>query len=216
MLINRRKFLKLTGLGLGGALALPKTVGASKSADHTGRHIAMLYDATKCIGCNACSNGCREWNKTTPEPSPNGLYDAPQDLSGDTWTLIKAYQGEGEYSFVKQQCMHCVEPACVSACPVQALHKAETGAVVYSQERCIGCRYCMMACPFHIPRFEWDEILPRIVKCTLCNDRLEEGQGPRCAEVCPTGALIWGHWEELLAEAEERRYLCVLSLARPL
>lgn len=204
MPINRRKFLKLTGLGLGGALALPKTARASRAADHTGRHIAMLYDATKCIGCNACSNGCREWNKTAPEPDPSGLYDAPQDLSGDTWTLIKVYEGEGEYSFVKHQCMHCVEPACVSACPVQALHKTETGAVVYSQERCIGCRYCMMACPFHIPRFEWDEVLPRIVKCTLCNDRLEEGQGPRCAEVCPTGALIWGHWEELLAEAEER------------
>jgi formate dehydrogenase beta subunit len=204
MSMNRREFLKLTGLGLGGALALPQTARASSAARHTGRHIAMLYDATKCIGCNACSNGCRDWNRTTPEPDPSGLYDAPQDLSGDTWTIIKLYQGEGEYSFVKHQCMHCAEPACVSACPVQALQKTETGAVTYDPKRCIGCRYCMVACPFHVPRFEWDEVLPRIAKCTLCNDRLVDGKGPRCAEYCPTGALIWGQWDELLAEAEER------------
>jgi formate dehydrogenase beta subunit len=203
--MNRRKFLKLTGLGLGGALAMPQTVGASDAKRHTGRHIAMLYDTTKCIGCHACSNACRDWNNTTPEPSPDGLYDAPEDLSGDTWTIIKAYQGEGgEYSFVKHQCMHCVDPACTSACPVQALEKNDNGAVVYDAGRCIGCRYCMVACPFHIPQFEWGEPFPRITKCTLCFDRLAVGDGPRCAEYCPTGALIWGPWEELLAEAEQR------------
>ena len=205
MSMNRRKFLKLTGLGLGGALAMPQTVGASGTKRHTGRHISMLYDTTKCIGCNACSNACRDWNHTGPEPSPDGLYDAPQDLSGDTWTIIKVYQGEeGEYSFVKQQCMHCVDPACTSACPVQALEKNDNGAVVYDAARCIGCRYCMVACPFHIPQFEWGETFPRITKCTLCADRLAVGDGPRCAEYCPTGALIWGHWDEMLAEAERR------------
>jgi formate dehydrogenase iron-sulfur subunit len=205
MSMNRRKFLKLTGVGLGGALAMPQTVGASGAKRHTGRHISMLYDTTKCIGCNACSNGCRDWNHTGPEPGPNGLYDAPQDLSADTWTIIKVYQGEeGEYSFVKHQCMHCVDPACTSACPVQALEKNDNGAVVYDAARCIGCRYCMVACPFHIPQFEWDEPFPRIAKCTLCFDRLAVGDGPRCAEYCPTGALIWGRWDEMLAEAEQR------------
>jgi formate dehydrogenase iron-sulfur subunit len=204
MSINRRKFLKLTGLGLGGALVLPQTAGASGASRDTGRHFAMLYDATKCIGCNACSNGCRDWNKTTPEPDPSGLHDAPRDLSGDTWTIIQAYKGEGEYSFVKYQCMHCAEPACVSACPVQALQKTVTGAVTYDASRCIGCRYCMVACPFHVPRFQWNKTFPRIAKCTFCVDRLKVGDGPRCAEYCPTGALIWGLWDEMLAEAEKR------------
>jgi formate dehydrogenase iron-sulfur subunit len=164
----------------------------------------MLYDTTLCIGCHSCSNGCRAWNNTTPEPDSSGLYDAPDDLSADTWTIIKAYKGTEEYSFVKHQCMHCIDPACVNVCPVQALQKTDTGAVTYDASRCIGCRYCMMACPWHIPRTEWDETFPHIEKCTFCADRLVVGQGPNCAEVCPTGALIWGRRDEMLAEAEER------------
>jgi formate dehydrogenase beta subunit len=202
--MNRRDFLKLTGVGVGGALVVPESVLASSGGGDAGHHVAMLYDTTKCIGCNACSNACRSWNQTTVEKDPSGLYDAPRELSGDTWTIIQLYQGEGEHAFVKHQCMHCIHPACASACPVQALHKTEKGPVIYDPSRCIGCRYCMVACPFNIPRFEWDEVLPRIVKCTFCNDRLEEGLGPNCAEACPTGALIWGRRDELLAEAEAR------------
>jgi formate dehydrogenase beta subunit len=204
MPVNRRDFLKLAGLGLGGTLLAPGQVFASGGAGDAVNHFAMLYDATKCIGCNACSNGCRAWNNTTPEPDPSGLYDAPRELSADTWTLIQAYQGDSEYSFVKHQCMHCIDPACVSACPVHALTKTDTGPVVYDADRCIGCRYCMLACPFHVPRFEWDEVIPVIAKCTFCADRLEVGDGPNCAEFCPTGALIWGRRGEMLAEAEGR------------
>jgi formate dehydrogenase iron-sulfur subunit len=126
------------------------------------------------------------------------------DLSGDTWTLIQLYEGEGERSFVKHQCMHCIEPACVSVCIVGALRKTEEGPVVYDAHKCIGCRYCMAACPFEIPRYEWDEQLPLIQKCTFCDDRLADGLGPACAEACPTGALIWGRRGEMLIEAEAR------------
>jgi formate dehydrogenase beta subunit len=202
-MINRRQFLKVTGLGVGGALLGAESALASGGGDPA-HHYGMLYDATRCIGCNACTNACRDWNNTTPEVDDNGLFDAPRELSADTWTLIQLYQGEGETSFVKRQCMHCVDPACASACPASALQKLENGAVVYDRTRCIGCRYCMVACPFQVPRFEWDEVIPIISKCNLCSGRLELGRGPSCAEACPAGALVWGKRDELLAEAESR------------
>ena len=204
MSMNRREFLQLSGLGTVCALGLPLNPPSSEGEHDFGQDIAMLYDSTKCVGCNACTIACRDWNNTTIEKDPTGKYDAPQDLSGKTWTLIKLYEDEAEFSFVKRQCMHCLLPSCVSACPVQALQKTETGAVVYDAKRCIGCRYCMVACPFGVPRYEWDKVIPRVAKCTLCSDRLVSGDGPSCAEACPSGALIWGTRAELVAEAEAR------------
>jgi formate dehydrogenase iron-sulfur subunit len=112
--------------------------------------------------------------------------------------------GQQHKVFVKRQCMHCVHPACVSACPVGALQKTDSGAVTYDCTRCIGCRYCMVACPFGVPKFEWDQALPKIQKCTLCADRQEIGLAPACAAACPTGALLFGDRDELIAEAEAR------------
>jgi formate dehydrogenase beta subunit len=204
--ITRRDFLKAAGLAMGCLLAAPKTVHAlsSEPADPN-NYVGMLYDATVCIGCNACTTACRRWNHTSPETDARQLYDAPRELSADTWTLIQLYQDNEEYSFVKRQCMHCVDPACVSGCPVQALQKSETGAVTYDPDRCIGCRYCMYTCPFHVPRFQWEERIPVIAKCTLCNDRITQGiGGPSCAEHCPTGALITGKRGDLIAEADKR------------
>jgi formate dehydrogenase iron-sulfur subunit len=206
MSISRRDFLKVAGLTAGCALAAPQTALASGGTDSSD-HLAMLYDATICVGCNACTNACRQWNETTPEIDNRGTYDAPRELSADTYTLIQLYQGEDEYSFVKRQCMHCVDPACVSGCPVQALQKTKDGPVVYDPDRCIGCRYCMYACPFHVPRFEWDTArFPVIAKCHFCYEsRIQKGiGGPACADRCPTGALISGKRGELLAEAHQR------------
>ena len=207
--LSRRDFLKAAGLAVGCALASTvkpvQALSASAEADPN-EYVGMLYDATICIGCNACTNACRSWNKTTPETDARLLYDAPTSLSADTWTLIQLYKkNEAEYSFVKRQCMHCVDPACVSGCPVHALTKTDKGPVTYDPSRCIGCRYCMYTCPFHVPRFQWEERIPVIAKCTLCNDRLTQGiGGPNCAEHCPTGALTWGKRGDLLAEAEGR------------
>ncbi|NOY99752.1 MAG: hydrogenase 2 operon protein HybA [Chloroflexi bacterium] len=199
--ISRRDFLKVAGLALGSAFIPDVALAAGEDSSN---QIGMLYDATKCVGCNACTNACRQWNHTEVEKDPSGLYDAPTDLSADTWTLIKLYEGEEEHSFVKRQCMHCLDPACVSGCPVHALQKTSEGPVTYDPDRCIGCRYCMYTCPFHVPRFSWDDVVPVIAKCTLCNDRLADGNGPACAERCPTGALVWGRRDDLLAEAESR------------
>ena len=205
MTMDRRSFLKLSGAGLGAAfLGTRQAVPVRAASKLNG--MAILYDTTKCIGCRACQNACKEWNGNPPEPGPGGLYDAPAGLSADTWTLIQLAKPEGsdEWAFLKRQCMHCLHPACVSACPVSALHQTEQGAVVYDSARCIGCRYCMVACPFGVPKFEWEKSLPYIRKCTFCIDRLEDGLEPACAAACPVGALVFGKRESLIAEAENR------------
>jgi len=206
MSLSRKEFLKLVSIGLGGALS-PGVLGAVAAENETdaGDDVAMLYDTTLCIGCRACQTACRDWNQTSVQKDPSRLYDAPQELAADTWTLIQLYQDEEEQSFVKHQCMHCLHPSCASACPVHALEKRANGPVLYDPDRCIGCRYCMLACPFGVPRFEWDEVIPVIAKCTFCDDRLEAGNGPNCAEACPTGALVWGTRSDLLKEATDRQ-----------
>ncbi|MBI5942970.1 MAG: hydrogenase 2 operon protein HybA [Chloroflexi bacterium] len=202
MTLSRRDFFKAAGLAIGGAFIATESAQAKPDPNE---YAAMLYDATMCVGCNACTNACREWNKTADEPDARLLYDAPSELSADTWTLIQLYQTEAESSFVKRQCMHCVDPACVSGCPVQALQKTAEGPVTYDQDRCIGCRYCMYACPFHVPRFAWDTAqFPVIAKCTLCADRVQDGLPTACAERCPTSALIFGKRGDLIADAEKR------------
>jgi Fe-S-cluster-containing dehydrogenase component len=163
----------------------------------------MLYDATKCIGCKACVVACREANGM-PTESSTGLWDDPVDLSGSTRNVIKAYAEGDSTSFMKAQCMHCTDPACVSACMLGALHKAEFGIVAYNKDRCIGCRYCQVACPFNVPKFQWNTATPLIVKCELCRHRLAEGKEPGCTTVCPTKAVIFGKRSDLLAEAKRR------------
>jgi formate dehydrogenase iron-sulfur subunit len=192
---------------MSGILLSNKDALASEGVDLE-NGVAMLYDTTLCIGCKACQNACKDWNGNPAELDPSGLYDAPQELSADTWTIIQLYEGDGEYSFSRKGCMHCVDPACVSACPVHALEKTTEGPVVYDPKRCIGCRYCMVACPFDVPRFEWNEVIPVVDKCTFCTtegrNRLEQGLGPACADACPAGALIWGTRSDLLEEAHAR------------
>ena len=150
---------------------------------------ACLVDTTLCIGCRACQVACKEWFEMPAEQTSflgtGGGYENPPALSGKTLTRITFHEildadGALERSvFVKRQCMHCVEPACVSACPVAALEKVKVngkaeGPVIYHPDKCIGCRYCMMACPFDIPKLEWDKLLPHIKKCSFCFNRIGE------------------------------------------
>ncbi len=201
-LLTRRDVLKLAGVGAGGLVLRP--VSALASGEVVAENAAaVLYDATKCVGCRACEAACKEWNKLPPDSEP------PSDLTAHTWTLIKQYQGGADKehpveTFRKYQCMHCEYPACVSVCPVTALHKLGDGPVVYDPSKCIGCRYCMIACPFHVPRVDWDRALPEINKCTFCADRQAQGLEPACVSACPTGALAFGKREDLIAEAEAR------------
>jgi len=210
MELDRRKFLQVCGITAGAMLLPCGIANASPSSEtrSTGSK-GMLVDLTHCIGCGWCQEACSQWNDlkggqgTDQESEKSGTC-----LSAETWTLPELHEierdGQLHRVFVKRQCMHCQDPACVSACPVGALQKLENGAVVYDCSRCIGCRYCMVACPFGVPKFEWAEALPRIRKCTFCVDRQEMGMEPACAAACPTGALAFGDRDALVAEAESR------------
>jgi formate dehydrogenase iron-sulfur subunit len=156
----------------------------------------LLFDVTRCVGCGACYQACKERNRL-PQTTADFLQDP---LSDRTFTVVNNRQNR----FVRRMCMHCEVPTCVSVCPVGALEKTLPGPVIYHEDRCIGCRYCMLACPFSIPRYEWSKVLPRVRKCDLCADRLSNGQPTACAEVCPTGATLFGEREQLVQVARER------------
>jgi formate dehydrogenase iron-sulfur subunit len=155
---------------------------------------AMLIDLTRCIGCEACVWACKEANGL---PRETGV----SKLSATAWSALERHHGVP----VRRQCMHCLEPACASVCPVGALHKTAAGPVVYDADRCIGCRYCMVGCPFGVPKYEWSSNLPTVKKCLFCyQTRLAQGRKPACAEACPTGATLFGDRAELLKEAQKR------------
>jgi formate dehydrogenase iron-sulfur subunit len=170
----------------------------------------MLIDTTRCIGCRSCQAACKSWNclpsvqTTFTETGSNPRY-----LSSNTFTRIifrEVVRPEGEigWYFVKRQCMHCNDPACASVCPVGALRKNENGPVTYDDSKCIGCRYCLMACPFQIPKFQWESAVPLVRKCTFCADRLAIGLSPSCAATCPTQAILFGEKSNLLKDAWHR------------
>lgn len=206
MQIDRRSLLKgLAATAAVTAVSAPDALTAQRRkapADARG----LLYDATKCVGCKACVVACKNISGLKPDPKSygDGLYDASEGLNEYTRTIIQLYREGNEYSYVKKQCMHCVDPGCISACMLGALHKGEHGIVSWQADRCVGCRYCQIACPFEVPQFEWAKTNPRIVKCDLCKDRVAEGKTPACAEVCPRGAIQYGTREELLKEAHAR------------
>jgi len=169
--------------------------------------VGLLYDATICIGCKACVAACAAANDTPPDTRGDDLHQAPSDLNELTRNIIKLYKPTdgSPSSFVKRQCMHCLDPACAAGCPFQALSKdPETGVVSWTAEKCIGCRYCTITCPYHIPRFQWQGFNPRVTKCELCRHRLAQGLKPGCTSVCPTGAVIFGPRTVLLLEAKKR------------
>ncbi len=160
---------------------------------------AILTDVTKCIGCGQCAIACKKMNHLKADVPRR--WDEDDGLTARNWTSIVSGPKQ---SHARKQCRHCLEPACVSACPVGAMHKSEIGAVVYDAAKCMGCRYCMMACPYGIPRYEWESAVPYVRKCILCYDRIRQGQQPACTESCPTKATIFGDRDDLLAEAHRR------------
>lgn len=205
MNVDRRAVLK--GLAAASTLAVaPDLAAARERRAPPPDAVGMLYDTTRCIGCKACVVACKEANGLPPDTTGygGGLYDAPQSLNEFTKNVIQLYKGEDETSFVKKQCMHCVDPACANACMIGALQKREYGIVTWDGNRCIGCRYCEMACSFNVPKFQWSERAPKIVKCEMCNHRLTEGKIPACCEVCPRQAVIFGPYTGLLEEAHRR------------
>jgi Fe-S-cluster-containing dehydrogenase component len=224
MRISRRDLLKGT-VAAGASAVLVGDAEAREQVPPSPEAVGMLFDSTLCIGCRACQTACKTANRLPADAvaADGGVYDAPKDLNGTTKNVIKALPVGDALHYVKQQCMHCVDPSCVSACMLGALHKAGegprriegekagSGIVVYDRYTCVGCRYCQIACAFNVPKFEWFEAFPLIVKCELCRHRADPAKdgplaaaNPACCEVCPREAVIYGARAELLAEAKRR------------
>lgn len=173
------------------------------------QEVAKLIDTTKCIGCKACQVACSEWNELRDEVGHNhGTYDNPQDLTADTWTLMRFTEherddGNLEWLIRKDGCMHCAEPGCLKACPSPgAIIKHANGIVDFNQDHCIGCGYCITGCPFNIPRISQKD--HKAYKCSLCSDRVAVGLEPACVKTCPTGAIVFGSKDEMKVHAAER------------
>lgn len=219
MKINRRSFFKGAAAGVGayalgsaiGAAQMPAEVlGAGESfPGHAGRR-AMLTDITMCVGCRACERACNRANNLPPpekrfaDPSVFGEVRRP---SAEQWTVVNRYPNPvpgGTPIYRRVQCMHCDEPSCASACLVGALKKTEEGPVTYNPDVCIGCRYCMNACPFNMLSYEYDKVRPLVQKCLMCFSRIQDGNIPACASACGTGATIFGKRSDLMETARKR------------
>jgi formate dehydrogenase iron-sulfur subunit len=185
------------------------TVESPKVREPASGSVAKLIDVTKCIGCKACQTACMEWNDLRDEIGHNtGVYDNPPDLTDQSWTVMRFAEYENpngnlEWLIRKDGCMHCEDPACLKACPAPgAIVQYTNGIVDFHEENCIGCGYCITACPFDIPRISKRD--NHAYKCTLCSDRVAVGQEPACVKTCPTGAIMFGTKDDMRLQAQER------------
>jgi Fe-S-cluster-containing dehydrogenase component len=216
MTVDRRQFLKIAAGGVGAGLcASPARALQRESLKMPTDAMGMLFDSTLCIGCKACMVACKQANDMPVESAPaSPQWDTPRETSGDTLNVIKLYKnGTGEnkdqvengFAFMKRHCLHCVDPSCVSVCPVSAMTKDPvTGIVEHHKDRCIGCRYCIFSCPFGIPKYEYDDAFGQIQKCQFCAHLQAKGETPACCDVCPTGASLFGRVDDLKKEAAQR------------
>ena len=202
--MDRRSFVKT--LGVMGASALPGKALLAGDAQEDKEFVSILVDTTRCVGCQSCTVACAETHDL-PEPDLDALDEGlVRNTSEKQWTLINRFEVDDEEIYVKKQCMHCDQPACAAACPTKALLKTEEGPVIWRADKCMGCRFCMVSCPFEMPKFEYDSAIPKIQKCRMCFERLQEGEEPACVAECPEGALVFGKKRDLLDEAKSRIY----------
>jgi formate dehydrogenase iron-sulfur subunit len=203
MEIDRRGFFKVLGL-TGVALAAGTKLNASAKFESDVEFRGVLYDASRCVGCQSCEFACAEANGL-PEPKDSPAPGLVRETDEKSRSVINLYNTSKGEVYVKRQCMHCNEPACVSACLTQAMYKTKEGPVIWRGDKCMGCRYCMVSCPFNIPKFEYHSPNPKIEKCTMCfENKLQNGEKPSCVENCPNEALLYGTRRELIQEARKR------------
>lgn len=214
MSCDRRSFLtRMAGVGtltiLGGQEESRASDG-NVAADQVG----VLVDCTLCVGCRSCEKACNAANKDLPRQPPGAfedknVFEQKRRMDYGAYTVVNLYQDADDpdkSTYAKFQCMHCLHPACVSACIVGALSKEPTGPVAYDASKCIGCRYCMVACPFQVPAYEYHNALtPQVRKCTFCFEtRLSQGEVPACVQSCPMQVMTFGKRTELLRLAREK------------
>lgn len=203
--LRRRDFFKVmcaTGLTLATGKALQASPAVGKNPEFYG----ILYDSVRCKGCRGCEYDCAEANGL-PEPEPSANIKGLRKPDETRRTVVNRYTTSKGIVYAKTQCMHCNEPACAAACLTQAMHKTKEGPVIWRGDKCMGCRYCMISCPFDMPKFEYHSPNPKIQKCTMCFDtRVQKGELPACVENCPNEALTFGTRRELIREAHRRIY----------
>jgi Fe-S-cluster-containing dehydrogenase component len=195
----------------GAAIGFPEFASAMPEFKGWPKSYGMLTDFTACVGCRSCEKACNEANNM-PEPDKpfddGSVFKEQRWPSAKTFTVVNLYENPGNSSgaiYRKVQCNHCLEPACATACPMHAYTKTPEGAVIYNPDVCFGCRYCVIACPFNMPGYDYESAFdPKIVKCIFCYGRIKEGKLPACAEACPGGALTFGRRSELLKLARKR------------
>lgn len=211
MAFTRRNLFKLAAAGSVSVLAGKLEAKQDEFALDCSQTYGVLVDTVVCIGCRKCEWACNNEHKLANKPltafDDKSVFQGHRRPNDNAYTVVNEFHDpQTSKAFtMKVQCMHCNRPACVSACIVGALQKNKSGSVDYDAWKCIGCRYCMVACPFQIPAYEYREALkPRVMKCTFCAHRLEEGKMPACVGICPNEALTFGTRQELIEVAKER------------
>jgi formate dehydrogenase iron-sulfur subunit len=206
--ISRRNFCRQSVTGLTLLVAGAAVANGEETTGNPDEYGAVLVDLTRCVGCRSCENACLIRQGYPGLPAANFGYgpgDGKLTFKTRTFVDFRTVPESDHRIPVKRQCQHCLDPACVSVCPVAALEKSPRGSVLWRNDRCIGCRYCLLSCPFGVPKYEWDNALtPRVNKCDFCDDRQADGQLPACVVACPTGALKFGKRVEMLTEMKAR------------
>ncbi len=203
MSLNRRNFFKACGAA-GAAMALGHKAQAATAHEENPEFMGVLYDASRCVGCQTCEFSCVDSHEMEfPEDAPD--FGIKRRLDQHSRTIVNWHElPDGGEGYSKEQCMHCNEPACATACLTNALVKTKEGPVIWREDKCMGCRFCMVSCPFDIPKTEYESTNPRIIKCNMCQHTWADGGSPACAMDCPYDALHFGTRRELLDEARRR------------
>ncbi len=204
MSIDRRNFLKTLGV-VGGTLTAGKSFGAAEKGKSDKEFYGILYDSTWCGGCQVCEIVCGEQDGL-PWPEDEPVAGVIREPDAQRRIAINCYDTSKGEIYFRKSCNHCNNPACASACLTKAMLKTDEGPVIWREEKCMGCRSCMISCPFGIPKFDYQSSNPKILKCRMCFEKMQDGEKPTCVKECPAEALIFGKRRDLIEIARERIY----------